>query len=90
MPASIVQHFINDRNIWFNTAHVTKNCSDSDNGSKGEFGTEDIAKAHFSGLLSASTKGLLVKRAKRKKKPKPFSYLNWPMKQQKENLCKIV
>lgn len=69
---------------------LQKNCSDSDNGSKGEFGTEDIAKAHFSGLLSASTKGLLVKRAKRKKKPKPFSYVNWPIKQQKENLCKIV
>lgn len=31
---------------------------------KGEFGTEDLAKAHFSGLLSASIKSLLVKNEK--------------------------
>lgn len=57
---------------------LQKNCSESDNGSKGEFGTEDIAKAHFSGLLSASTKRLISEKCK--KNPKPFSYLNWPMK----------
>lgn len=45
---------------------LQKNRSDSDNGSKGEFGTEDVGKAHFSGLLSASTKGLLVKNEKKK------------------------
>lgn len=47
---------------------LQKNCSDSENGSKGEFGTEDIAKAHFSGLLSASTKGLLVEKKFKKTK----------------------
>lgn len=44
---------------------LQKNCSDSNNGSKGGFGTEDIAKAHLSGLLNASTKNLLVKNAKK-------------------------
>lgn len=44
---------------------LCKNCSESNNGSKGGFGTKDIAKAHFSGLLSASTKSLLVKNAKK-------------------------
>lgn len=72
MPASIVQHFINDRNIWFNTAHVTKNCSDSDNGSKGEYGTQDIAKADFSGILSASTKRLISEKCKKNPKNQTF------------------
>lgn len=65
-----------------------KNCSDSNNGSKGGFGTEDIAKGHFSGLPSASTKSSSVKNEK--KNHQTFPLFKLANERTNENLCKIV